>query len=199
MRIGIFGGTFNPPHKAHLNIAREFNRALNLDRLMIIPDYTPPHKNAPNLAPGEDRLKMCRILFEPEGFTVSDREMRRKGKSYTVDTLSELRCEYPEGEFFLLIGSDMLYSFHQWRKFEEILKMCTLCVAFREESDNKEEILRYAYKVLRLGKDEIEILNLPALEVSSTQVRSSGEKERAGLLTKEVNEYIKEHGLYENV
>lgn len=199
MRIGIFGGTFNPPHKAHLNIAREFYLQVKLDKLVIIPTYTPPHKIAPDLAPSEDRLEMCRLLFEGDDFDVSDREIVRRGKSYTVDTLGDFCAEYPESEIFLLIGTDMLYSFDKWFRYRDILKMCTLCVAAREENDDRKDMLRYAFEVLRLDEEKIKILDIPALVISSTTVRSLSEKEREHMLTKEVNDYIKEHGLYEKL
>ena len=110
MKIGVFGGTFNPPHEGHKKLALEFMSRLSLDLLLIVPTYIPPHKLSDFLADGADRLEMCRLTFLPLGekVSVSDMELRRHGKSYTVDTLRELKERYPKDELLFLMGSDML-------------------------------------------------------------------------------------------
>ena len=133
-RTGLFGGTFNPPHVAHLRLAEKAIEGARLDRVIIMPAFIPPHKAAPELLKSEDRLELCRRTFCGEKFEISDLELRRKGKSYTVQTLEELKELYPDDEFFLIIGSDMLLSFKNWSRYEDILKYASLCVMTREKA-----------------------------------------------------------------
>ena len=130
-RIGIFGGTFNPPHSGHVHLARTLAKALQLNRVLIIPANLPPHKQAQMLASGADRMQMCRLAFPDTLFEVSDIELSRGGKSYTCDTLAALREKYADASLYLFMGTDMLLTFHQWRAPREILRMCRLCVAYQ--------------------------------------------------------------------
>ncbi len=171
MRIGIFGGTFNPPHKGHKKLALEIREKADLDRIIIIPTFTPPHKEGKDLASGEHRIKMCEIMFTEDFFTVSDMEIKRQGKSFTYDTLLELKETFPNDELFLVIGSDMLLSFHTWFRYEDILSMVTLCVATREDKVDYSELLTYSHNTLRLGEGEIVIADIEPYECSSTDVR----------------------------
>ena len=110
MRIGIYGGTFNPIHTAHVHLVREFIKRLSLDRVILIPTGTPPHKATHQLASGADRIEMCRLAAADIAecpVTVSDIEVLRTGKSYTADTMTELKAQYPDDELFLLMGEDM--------------------------------------------------------------------------------------------
>lgn len=198
MNIAIFGGSFNPPHKAHLKIAREFSSLLSVDKMLIIPTFVAPHKAIKYFVSAQDRLNMCRLLFSDEGFSVSDIEIKREGKSYTIDTLEILGKEYPEAKFYLIIGSDMLLSFHLWYRYRDILKKCTLCVMTREDEIDCDEMLSYAENTLGLSESEIVLSPAPATEMSSTQIReklSAGE-DVSDCLSDEVIEYIKEKGLY---
>ena len=133
MKIGLFGGSFNPPHKGHLYLAEKSASALGLDRVLIIPSNIAPHKSSVSYVSGEDRLNMCRIAFDSPLFEVSEIELDRGSTSYTVDTLRELRKIYPDDEFYFIIGSDMLESFTKWYLWETILELCTLCAAPREK------------------------------------------------------------------
>ena len=112
MRIGVYGGTFNPIHRGHLTAARAAADALGLEKVLLIPDNLPPHKALPaGSATGEDRLEMCRLTAgEVPGMEVLDLELRRSGPSYTSDTLAELHAQYPDDELWLLVGSDMCLS-----------------------------------------------------------------------------------------
>lgn len=200
MKIGIFGGTFNPPHLAHLNIANDFLERLNLDKVVVIPTFQPPHKQAKCLADSEDRIEMCKLLFDDEKFFVSDIEVERQGKSYTYDTLCQMEELYKDSKFYLIIGSDMLLSFHLWYRYENILKKATLCVLTREKDIDNHHMKRYAREVLSLGENEIIFSSLPAYEMSSTQVRDAlfaGENpiEYVG---EKVSAYIEKKGLYMN-
>ncbi len=198
MRIGIYGGTFNPPHKGHTRLAEAMLKDAGLDKILIIPAGTPPHKDSFDLVDDNSRMDMCRRAFSGEEFEVSDLEIRREGKSYTVLTIEELRKEYPEDELFLIIGSDMLLSFDKWYRYKDILKEVTLCVATREDEINRDELLSYAQNVLGLREDEICVSEISAFECSSTDVRR---KIKAGenadeLLDSNVSAYIAEKEIY---
>lgn len=201
MRIGIFGGTFNPPHKGHKRMALEMMKAASLDRMLIIPTFTPPHKNATDLASVKDRMKMCELLFSEDCFIVSDIEMKREGKSYTVDTLTELKKIYPEDELFLVIGSDMLLSFDRWYRYEDILSMATLCVATRENEISTETLSDYAETKLGFSEGEYILSEMSPMVCSSTDVRKmiKNGKELSDVLTENVVEHIRKYDLYSDV
>ncbi len=193
-RIGIFGGTFNPPHIGHRRLVEHIRQTAQLDRLLVIPTFLPPHKVSADLASCEDRLAMCRLAF-PVWCEVSDLEIRRGGKSYTVDTLTALKAEYPGDELILLLGSDMMQTFDRWYRYEDILRMCTVCVTSRADggrdlAEDKIPAVFEKYPLLRS--------NLPPFEVSSTQIRQRIRQgdDTDGLLLPEVRSYIEKRGLY---
>ncbi len=202
MRIGIFGGTFNPPHLGHKNLAMQIKEAADLDKIIIIPAFVPPHKQAQQLASGEHRAKMCEIMFDEDFFTVSDIEIRRQGKSYTYDTVCHLKEKYPNDELFLIIGSDMLLSFHKWYKYEDILSYVTLCVASRSDQVSKDSLSSYALNTLKLdeSKGEIIVLDIEPMEVSSTSVREQIKfgLDNCELTSREVFDYARINLLYES-
>ena len=190
MKIGVFGGTFNPVHMGHVNLVKNFKEDLKLDKLFVIPTGTPPHKKADETVSDEDRLNMCRFAFDGIA-EVSDTEIMREGKSYTVFTLEELKKKYPNDELFFLVGSDMLLSFKRWYRWEDILTMCTLCAADRSNA----ETCRDADSDLF---DRIIFCDFPKTVVSSSEIR---EKLKCGedvstFLPENVQKYIKEKGLY---
>lgn len=199
--IGFFGGTFNPPHLAHKRLALQMKEEAHLDKILVVPTFVPPHKAAPSLAPGEDRLKMCRLLFDEDCFCFSDMELKRQGKSYSIDTLTELKKLYPDDKLFMIIGSDMLLSFHQWYRYRDILALVTLCTASRDGKEGTQKLAAYALDVLGLDaeKGEIIISELPPIVLSSTQIRAlladgySAEE----VLGEDVSDYIKMRGLYQ--
>lgn len=198
-RIGLFGGTFNPPHLGHLRLAELAADEADLDLVIIMPASVPPHKVAPGLASGEDRMALCRRTFCDPRFVVSDMELRRDGKSYTVETVRTLHACYPEDRLFLIIGSDMLLSFDQWYRYDEILSLCSLLVLSREADISPEVLRDYAAERLKLQEgDGFQILETEPLELSSTMVRdriSKGE-DVSDLLSADTYAYIKEKGLY---
>ena len=123
MRIGIFGGTFSPVHNGHVSAAKSFMEQMWLDILFIIPTGNTPHKDMSDGATSYDRLRMCEAAFSGiDGVIVSDMEIRREGKSYTVDTLRQLYD--PENRLFLLCGTDMMLTLDKWREADEIFKLC---------------------------------------------------------------------------
>ena len=140
MRIGVYGGTFNPIHRGHLTAARAAADALGLEKVLLIPDNLPPHKALPaGSATGEDRLAMCRLTAgEVPGMEVLDLELRRSGPSYTSDTLAELHAQYPDDELWLLVGSDMFLSLQEWHEPERILSLAGIAAFHRTRGDETE-------------------------------------------------------------
>lgn len=125
--IGVLGGSFNPPHKTHLRLARTALQLLPISELRVIPAGDHPHKRGGDLASAADRLAMCRLQFAGEpGVVVDDRELRRPGPSFTIDTLRELRAEFPSRPLWFLIGSDNLPLLPTWRDVHGILAACTI-------------------------------------------------------------------------
>jgi nicotinate-nucleotide adenylyltransferase len=135
MRLGLFGGTFDPPHFAHVAVARAARDALRLDLLEVIPSGQPPHRNAPE-ACAADRYAMVTLAFlDEERLVPSPRELRREGASYTVDTLREVRAEYPGADLFLILGADSYDDLPNWREASTICQLAHLAVVPRPGSD----------------------------------------------------------------
>lgn len=197
-RIGIYGGTFSPPHNGHLQAARAFMEQMWLDFLYVIPAAIPPHKQMQTLVSVGDRLEMCRLAFSGmEGVYVSDIEARRGGRSYTVDTLRELCGE--DRRLFLLCGTDMMLTLDQWREPEEIFRLCYPVYIRREDDrslDQKiiEKIADYQQKY---GKVVRRIVTDP-IELSSEQIRARLKEEQSisSLVPAAVEKYIRDKHLY---
>ena len=136
-RIGIFGGSFNPPHLGHLLAVREFQKALSLDRVLLIPAATPPHKTlSANSPSARERFEMTVLAAAQLPFSlVSDLEIQRQGASYTADTLEELHRSYPDDELFLLMGTDMFLSFDSWYQPKKICSLARIAMAHRTDCD----------------------------------------------------------------
>lgn len=202
MRVGIFGGTFNPPHLGHRYLAEEIRKKAELDKIIIIPACTPPHKVSRELADGVHRMKMCELLFNDSFYEISDIEIKRQGKSYTVDTVAELKKLYPDDELFLIIGADMLVSFDKWYRYEDILSDVRLCVTVRDDEVKTVDLCAYAKNVLKLDgeKDEIIIADVEPLVCSSTDVRKqlSFGLDASKLISVEVFNYARLNLLYES-
>ena len=172
MRIAIYGGSFNPPHLGHVAAASAAMEALKPDRLLIIPTNTPPHKaleeNSPSPA---ERLKLCRLAFgDIPGAEVSDMEIRRKGKSYSADTVAALQKEYPGAEICLVMGTDMFLTFRYWNRWQAILEACTLAVMSREE-DDREAIARFKAELETENGARVLLIPHRPLPMSSTEIR----------------------------
>ncbi len=172
MRLGIYGGSFNPPHVGHAAAVRAAQCEAKLDEVLIIPAAMPPHKRLASGSPdAEERLELCRLAFgDMPGVTVSDIELRREGKSYTVDTVRALREENPEAELCLLVGTDMLRTFDEWREFETILADVTLLATARDD-DELETVREHAGRLQREYSARVEVIETPPLPLSSTQIR----------------------------
>lgn len=198
IRIGIYGGTFSPPHEGHIIAAREFLRQMELDLLYIIPAAIPPHKQIDAADDPSHRLEMCRRAFaDVKGALVSDLEIVRGGKSYTVDTLRALSA--PDRRLFLLMGTDMMLTLGDWRAPEEIFKLC-YPVYMRREADAANDALIVAKNQAYLEKYGKIVRRIPCefKEISSTEIRKrvAEGKSLAGLVPPSVESYIREMGLY---
>lgn len=175
MNIGIYGGTFDPPHQGHAQAARAAAAELELDLLLVIPDRIPPHKALTDqTASGEDRLAMCRIWADRLGLgipvLVLDLELRREGPSYTRDTVLALREQYPGDTLWLLMGTDMFLSFHTWRD-PEIIVDCVRLAPFRREAAPADFAAQQRRLEEELGAVVRVVENREVLPLSSTQVR----------------------------
>ncbi|MDR1630243.1 MAG: nicotinate (nicotinamide) nucleotide adenylyltransferase [Oscillospiraceae bacterium] len=198
MKIGLFGGSFNPVHNGHVRLAQTFLGFLGLDKVFIIPTNIPPHKTNETFASAEDRYEMCLRAFPGEAFSVSRTEIDRGGKSYTIDTIKRFQLDFPDAELFLLVGSDMLLYFDKWYRYDELLKMCTLCAVSRMYSEDYSIMRSYARDVLGDKEDSIVIMQTEPYELSSTEIRELRKKgtDVSGYVPQSVAEYMESRGLY---
>jgi nicotinate-nucleotide adenylyltransferase len=196
VRIGVLGGTFNPPHLGHLLCAQEAYVQLELDAVTLMPARIPPHKPVEEEPGVEHRLELCRLAArEDPRFEVSDLEVDRPGPSYTVDTLSELHSKAPDNELFLIVGGDIAAGLAEWHEPERVLSLSTLAIA--ERSGTPREAVDEALERLD-GGDRARFFQMPTIGISSTLVR---ERVRAGLplrylVPEPVESYIADRGLY---
>ena len=172
-KIGVFGGTFNPPHKGHLLAAEEVKQALGLDRILFIPDAQPPHKDLPPNSPSpEQRLEMVRAAAAKLPFAeVSDLELSRSGKSFTADTLRILKERYPEDALYLITGTDMFLSLHNWYAPEEICRHAVIVGMHRAGDDRAEEFALQKRNLEENYAARVEIVENQFVEISSTKIR----------------------------
>jgi nicotinate-nucleotide adenylyltransferase len=196
VRIGVLGGTFNPPHLGHLVCAQEAYVQLELDAVMLMPARIPPHKPVEEEPGIEHRLELCRLAArEDRRFEVSDLEVNRPGPSYTVDTLSELHSKAPDNELFLIVGGDIAAGLTEWHEPQRVLSLSNLAVA--ERSGTPRAAVDDALGRLD-GGDRARFFAMPTIGISSTLVR---ERVRAGLplrylVPEPVESYIADRGLY---
>ena len=198
-RIGIFGGTFNPPHIGHIQAAEQAIAALNLDRLILVPDCVAPHKTIPANSPtGWQRLEMVRMAAagNPK-LQVSDLELKREGISYTVETVAQLRKDYPGAKLFLLMGTDMFLSFQKWYHWKQILKQAVLGVFYRGEPQETAAIDKQRSELKKLGA-KVELVKNEVVCISSTQMRRLLAFHCAEeFLPRGVGDYIRANSLYD--
>jgi nicotinate-nucleotide adenylyltransferase len=196
VRLGIFGGTFNPPHLGHLVCAQEAYLQLGLDRVMLMPARIPPHKAVDDEPGPEHRLELCcRAVAGDPRFAVSEVEMRRDGPSYTVDTLEELHSQDPDTELFLIVGGDVAAGLPRWHEPERVLSHATLAIAQRRGTPRAS--ITEALAALP-GGERASFFRMPGVAFSSTMVRDrvrSGQPIRY-IVPDGVASYINEHGLY---
>lgn len=198
MRIGFLGGTFNPPHNGHINLAGQWSRRLNLDRFLITPTGTPPHKQQSDVS-GEARLAMCRIAAEQTGGLLEafDYEVRRsEQKSYSVITLSALHELYPDSEIFMVMGADMFVTLESWYDFDRLKTLATFCTMPRDGIDAM-RLEAHRLHLREVGCEGL-VADVPEMNISSSEVRRrvSEGLPISGLVPEGVERYIYEHGLY---
>lgn len=201
MNIGIYGGTFDPPHAGHIAAAQAAMEALHLDKLLLIPDAQPPHKQLPEgSAAPQQRYDMTVLATAALGkkAEVSDMELRRAGVSYTADTLAALRAQYPEDTLYLLMGSDMFLSLHTWRRPEDIIALAHIAPFSRETEDESAAFdAQKAYLEKHFAAQVTVIPNPQVVEVSSTEIRARLARGQGGeLLPPPVWGYIQRERLY---
>ena len=209
MKIGVYGGTFDPPHLGHMEAARAAAALLELDKILFVPAAVPPHKDLPPEAvPAEDRLAMTALMADGlcleagrPGLAQADGlELSRQGKSYTADTLEELRRRYPEDELWLLMGTDMFLTLQNWREPEKITALAGIAAFARRESDAGGLLRTQGDHLRERFGARVAVVELPQImELSSTQVRAMLEEDRAAARERlwcQVYGYILLHGLY---
>ena len=197
-RIGIYGGTFNPPHLGHIRAAQYAVSALSLSMLLVIPACVSPHKQLPeSSASPAQRLEMLRLGLAQAAHTqVSDLELQRGGPSYTYETVAQVKSAYPEAELVLFMGTDMFLSFHTWRHPEKILEKASLGVFYRGERGEKAAIAKQKAFLESKGA-RVYLVENPVTVISSTDLRRMLTFDCADeFLTPEVSDYIRANGLY---
>jgi nicotinate-nucleotide adenylyltransferase len=197
-RIGVFGGAFDPPHNAHLALAKTALVELELDALHVIPTGEAWHKPRTLSAP-EHRLNMARLAFgDMPRVLVDDREIKRAGPTFTIDTLQALQAENPGAQLYLMMGADQFSAFRQWHQWQKILQIAIICIAARPRFDGSEG----QFDSLKQTEMRLLTLQMPEMAVSATQIRQLiadglGENaDMANLLPSAVASYIAQLQLY---
>jgi nicotinate-nucleotide adenylyltransferase len=194
MKIGILGGTFNPIHIGHLILAEEAREKLGLDRIIFVPTHMPPHKDNSDIAPANARLKMLKLAIAGNKyFSVSDIEIKRAGRSYTIDTVRELQKQFPEHKLYFIIGSDLLKYVDDWKDLDEITRIVKFIVATRPNFP-LEDIFAYAASKLT----GVSTIAIRAVDVSGFEIRSQVKENKSFryLVPDAVYKYIKKNKLY---
>jgi nicotinate-nucleotide adenylyltransferase len=187
MKIGILGGTFNPIHIGHLILAEEAREKLGLDKVVFVPAFLPPHKDNSDIAPAGERLEMVKLAIAGNKyFLVSDSEIKRDGRSYTIDTIKEFKTKYPHDELYFIIGSDLLKYLDDWKDLNEIIKMVKFIAATRP-GFALEKIPAY-----------ISTVAIRAVDISGFEIRNCIKEEKSFryLLPDAVYKYINRKKLY---
>ena len=198
MRIGIYGGTFNPPHLGHFRAAAYAREVLGLDRVLMIPTNISPHKQLPEGSAGAiERLEMVRLgAADFEGLQGCDIELQREGPSYTWQTVQQLRQLYPQAELVLLMGTDMFLSFDSWREPQRILQDAALGVFYRGEA-GEQAAIEAQKQALEAGGAKVYLVKNPIVDISSTELRRMLVLRCASeFLPKAVEDFVYEKGFY---
>jgi nicotinate-nucleotide adenylyltransferase len=187
MKIGILGGTFNPIHIGHLILAEEAREKIGLDKIVFVPAYLPPHKDNSDIAKAAARLEMARLATKGnKNFVVSDVEIKRNGRSYTIDTIREFKTKYPHDDLYFIIGSDLLKYLAEWKDLNEIIKMVKFIAATRP-----------GYPLEKLPS-YISTVAIRAVDVSGFEIRQAVRENKSFryLIPEAVYRYIIKKGLY---
>ena len=199
VRVAVLGGTFNPPHLAHLLCASEAADQLGLDRVILMPVFSPPHKEVPEDPGPEVRLALCELAVAGDDrLAVSRLEIDRGGPSFTVDTLQELHARHPEHELIFIVGGDMAVSLPTWKDPRTVLDLATLAVAERSGATRRDITERLSAEYGDDVSDRLTFFDMPRMDISSSEVRrrvAAGRTIRY-LVPDTVADHIAEHGLY---
>ncbi len=212
MRIGVYGGTFNPIHFGHLRAAEEIRERFRMPEVIFVPSFIPPHKDAGDIVDPAHRLAMVNLALEgADGFSVSEVEISRRGKSYSIDTVIELKAARPEGEVTFIMGLDAFLEIETWHKYREIFGECDFIVTTRPGSDatswadavpatSEDAFKRTAEEEVfeHISGKKLIFTKVSSLDISATSIRKaikSGASARF-LLPESTRRYIDEHGLY---
>lgn len=196
MRLGIFGGTFDPVHYGHLLLAEQCREQLGLDEVWFLPAATSPFKQGQRTTSAEHRVAMLELAVAGHpAFRVSELELRRGGTSYTVDTLAELQAQHADHELFLLIGADSLTDLPHWREPARILELATVAAVNRGRSAADLEAI---VPQLPAAAGRVSLVQMPAVDISATDLRGRAAAGRSirYLTPRPVEEYIRQHRLY---
>ncbi len=188
MKIGILGGTFNPIHLGHLIMAEEIRQALKLDKVIFVPTYLPPHKPARQIAAAIDRLKMLRLAVKGNPyFNVSDIEIKRKGKSYTIDTVKAFKRRFKRSKLYFIIGSDYHRTLNGWKDVKKIQRLVKFAV-----------INRPGFPLRSLANRYVLNLNVKTLDISGYEIRERIRRKQSicYLVPREIMRYIYNRKLY---
>ena len=197
VRIGVFGGAFDPPHLGHVALAHAAVTQLGLDRLHIVPTGQPSHKTR-TLTPAPHRLALCALAFADVAQAAVDaREVERSGPSYTVDTLESLKAEHPQAQLYLLIGQDQARTLHQWHRPADVARLATIVVAQRPHSADPDP----AFDAVQAENFDLKSLHMPAMAHSASDIRQRLAQHQSieTLLAPSVARYIAHHHLYQTL
>ena len=201
-KLGILGGTFDPIHNGHLLMARDIMEVNDLEQILFVPNRQSPLKAGRTRTPASRRLEMVKQAIDGEsGFAVSDLELNRPGMSFTVDTLGQLKLDYPDHELFFIMGSDSLCDLHRWRAIEEILEMCTVLVMARPgHADPAEWAQQVQLAPVLKEKITARLQSTRQVDISATEVRNRCRQGRSikYLVPEAVERYIVHHQLYQH-
>lgn len=172
MNIAMFGGSFNPVHNAHTDFAEKVINSVGIDKLYIVPTYSSPHKTGEGMALPYDRLNMCEIAFkEIKNACVSDIEILRQGKSFTCDTLKQLKEIHPDDTLYLVVGADMYITLQDWKNPQEIFKLANI-ITFPRNDEDFNDLKAHSLFLEKMGAKTV-VLNEAVIMLSSTEIRNN--------------------------
>ena len=201
-KVGIMGGTFNPIHLAHTEMAKVCLRQQDLDKILFMPSRNPPHKKDKSILPENERAVMVKLaVSEYDKFVFSDFELQRKGTTYTADTLRLLQEENPDDNYYFIMGADSLLYLDKWYRPQEILKRAVILAIGRDGSTPDELKEKRKELIKQYDKADIRFVHMRQMDISSSMIREGiahGENMEK-YLDKEVWNYINENGLYDAI
>ncbi|MFP4465513.1 MAG: nicotinate-nucleotide adenylyltransferase [Candidatus Goldiibacteriota bacterium] len=192
-KAAIFGGTFNPPHIGHFMLAKEAMKKHGLDKVFFVPSFLPPHKNGIDVIKAAHREEMVkRIISGEPSFLISEYELNRKTVSYTIDTVRFFMTEFPDTEFYYLMGSDAFYGIKTWKESEKLIRLMKFIVYKRQEFP-KEKVIKAVPEAVSMLWMDNELINISSSDIRKRIRSGENMQEETG---KKVWEYIEEKGLY---